>query len=90
MTAASSTAYAQDQCSDVLRNGTFQTANYRDNSYFQQIIYSRFVRSTYESSKTDRAGGFNIPVGEIVLGANYSRGDYDQKKRNCSAPILAR
>lgn len=77
-------AFAQapnDRCADVLRDGTFQWSQVKDNSYFQQIVWSRFLRSTFESSKTDRGGGFGIPVGEIVLGGNYSEAQYNAKKQ---------
>lgn len=68
-------------CSDVLKSGTFQTSQYRQNDYFQQIIISRFLSSSYQSSKSDTTGGFGIPLGEAVMGtANYSQSDYDQKK----------
>lgn len=77
-------AFAQDtsQCSDVLQDGTFQTANYRDNSYFQHIIWSRFIRSTYESASSDTSGGFGVPIGKIVLGGNFSRDEYEAKKES--------
>ncbi len=78
------TQYAQAQgadCSAVLKQGVFQTSRYRDNSYFQQIIYSRFLQSTYQSSKEDRDAGFGVPVGEIVLGGSYSESDYKARKQ---------
>jgi hypothetical protein len=74
------TASAQDQCRDILQNGTFQWSEYKENNYFQQIIYSRFLSSTYEQSKKDKALGFGVPVGEIVLGGDYSEAQFEQKK----------
>lgn len=70
-----------DQCSDILANGTFGSSKIKDNSYLQQIIWSRFLNSTFQSSKTDKAGGANIPIGEVVLGANYSEEQYNAKKQ---------
>lgn len=75
-------ASSQDLCSSVLKDGTFQTQQYRDNSYFQQIIWSRFLKSTFQTAKTDREGGFGIPIGEIVLGGNFSESDYNAKKES--------
>lgn len=72
---------AQDKCSDVLVDGPFAYQNYKDDSYFNQIVWSRFLRTTYESSKTDRDAGFGVPIGEIVLGGNYTQAQYDAKKK---------
>ena len=80
---------SQEACSDILQNGTFQTARYRQNDYFQQIIYSRFISSTYESSQTDTAAGFGIPLGEAVMGSgSYSRGEYDARKAQIQSTFL--
>ena len=73
-------AAAQDQCNDVLKDGPYAHERYKDDSHFNQIVWSRFLKSTYQSAKTDRAGGFGIPVGEIVLGANFSEQQYNAKK----------
>ncbi len=73
-------ASGQDRCGDVLANGTFKWAKVKDNSYFQQIVWSRFLRSTYQSSKTDKDAGFGVPIGEIVLGGNYTEEQYKAKK----------
>lgn len=68
-------------CADVLKSGIFQTGQYRENSYFQQIIVSRFLRSSYQSAKNDKAAGFGVPLGEAVMGrADFSESDYNQKK----------
>lgn len=77
---ASGAVSAQDQCKDVLKDGPYAYDQYRDDSYFNQIIWSRFMKSTYTSAKTDRSGGFGVPVGEIVLGANFTEGQYKAKK----------
>lgn len=69
-----------DRCKDILSHGTFQTSRYRENNYFLQIIYSRFMSSTYEQSKNDKSLGFGVPVGEIVLGGNYDESQFNQKK----------
>lgn len=73
-------AIAQDRCGDVLANGTFQNSRYRENSYFQQIIWSRFLSSTFQESKTNRNLGFGVPVGEIVLNGDYNEETFRQKK----------
>lgn len=75
-------AQPDDRCSDVLRNGTFQNAKYRENNFFQQIIWSRFLSSSYEESKTNRDLGFGIPIGEIVMGGNYDEAQFNQKKQD--------
>jgi hypothetical protein len=85
--AANTPAHAA--CDDVLQNGTFQDVKYRQNDYFQQIIYSRFMRSTYESSKTDVSGGFGVPIGEAVMGkADYSQKEYNEKKSSLDRTYL--
>lgn len=94
MTAAgTASAQSADRCSDVLRDGTFQTSSYRENSYFQQIIWSRFLSSSFQQSKTDRALGFGVPVGEIVLGGDYNEATFNQKKadirREMSSTVTA-
>lgn len=38
------------------------------------------MKSTYQSSRTDRGGGFGVPIGEIVLGSNYTEAQYNAKK----------
>lgn len=76
----SSEAAAQDRCTDVLMNGTMQNSRFQQSDYFKQIIWSRFLKSTYQSSKTDRSGGLTVPIGEIVLGADYSEEQYNAKK----------
>ncbi|MFS2215756.1 hypothetical protein ACCD08_14740 [Telluria sp. Tellsp104] len=78
----------QDRCASVLQEGIFQTANYRSNDYFKQIIYSRFLRSSYQSSKTDKGLGFGVPVGEIIMGGNYSEAEYNQKKAQLQSEYL--
>lgn len=77
---AATPALAQDQCNDVLKDGVFNYNTYRDDSYFNQIVWSRFLRSTFQSSKTDRSGGFGVPIGEIVLGGNYTEEQYNKKR----------
>jgi len=85
----SSAAHADaSKCSDILAQGVFQTTQIRDNSYFQQIIYSRFARSSYQSSSSDRGGGFGIPVGEIVLGGNYSEATFRRKQEEIQSTYL--
>lgn len=74
------TSFTFDQCRDILKEGVFQQSTFRENAFFQQIIYSRFLSSTYEQSKTDNAFGFGVPVGEMVLGGNYSEQAYKEKK----------
>jgi hypothetical protein len=75
-----SSAVAQDKCSDVLANGTFQDVKYRENEYFQQINYARFIRSTFESSKTDKSFGADVAVGKLVMGGDYDESAYNAKK----------
>ena len=79
---AASPAMAQQGCSDILRDGTFQSSNYRENSFFKQIIYSRFLSSSFQQSKRDQSLGFGVPVGEIVLGGNYTEAQFNQKKQD--------
>ena len=79
--ASASPAFAQGQCAEILRNGTLKYSSFKDNSYYQQIIWSRFIKSTYESSRRNTDAGFTVPVGEIVLGANYSEAQYNVKKQ---------
>jgi len=79
---AQSVKAQNDQCRDILQNGTVQYSRIKDNSYFKQIIYSRFMSSSYEQAKTDTTGGFGVPVGEIVLGGNFTNDQFNEKKRN--------
>lgn len=70
-----------NDCNSVLQNGTFKYSQFSSNSFFQQIIYSRFIESTYASSKSDRGIGIDIPIGEAVIGhGNYSEAEYNAKK----------
>lgn len=78
----SANAQANGSCADILKGGAFQTAQYRDDSYFQQIIWSRFLRYSDQQSSTDRSGGFGIPVGEIVVGGNASDSQYKSKRES--------
>jgi hypothetical protein len=79
----------QESCSDVLKDGTFQQSRFRENDYFKQIIYSRFLRSTYATSKSDTAAGFGAPVGELVMGTgNYSESEYDARKDQIQRTFL--
>jgi hypothetical protein len=81
MSLSATVTYAQGvDCSAVLRDGVFQQSRYRENNYFQQIVYSRFLESTYQISKEDRSAGFGVPVGEIVLGGDYSEAEFNEKK----------
>lgn len=83
--AFSTSAMAQaSQCSDVLKDGVFQTQHYRDQQYFQQIIWSRFMRSDYKTAKEDKSFGFGVPVGEIILGGNFSESEFEAKKSSMS------
>lgn len=75
------TVHAQDACRDVLAGGTFSNSITQSNSYVQQIVWSQFMQSSYESSKRDKGFGARIPVGEMVLGANYTEAEYDQRKQ---------
>jgi len=78
--AVSSPAQAQDQCRDVLRDGVYKYETYKNDSYFNQIVYSRFLRSDYRSAREDRSGGFNVPVGEILIGGNFSESEYNERQ----------
>ncbi|WP_242116814.1 hypothetical protein [Sphingomonas lacusdianchii] len=72
-----------DQCKDVLRNGTFRYEEYKSNSYFQQILYSRFLESTFENSKTDTSLGIGVPIGKAVMGSlNYGKDEYEAMRRS--------
>jgi hypothetical protein len=79
--ASAVTAQSMDQCRDILRDGTFQQSRFRENTFFQQIIYSRFLSSSYEQSRSDKSLGFGVPVGELVLGGNYTEDQFNQKKQ---------
>lgn len=86
---AGSRAQAQDRCADLLANGAYAKLDYSRNDFFQQIIYSRFLRSTYATSKSDKAAGFGIPLGEAVMGTgNYSEADYTRKKDQINSTYL--
>jgi len=74
-------AQQDDRCRDVLRNGVFATMKYEEKNYFQQVVWSRFLSSSYESSKTDKSLGFTVPLGEIVMGGNYTEGQFKAKQR---------
>ncbi|MEG8028949.1 hypothetical protein [Sphingomonas aerolata] len=78
-------AMAQSQCSDVLKNGVFQTSTYRERNYFNQIIWSRFMNSTFETASNDNSLGFGVPVGEIILGGKFTRDEYEAKKASISS-----
>ncbi|WP_442579603.1 hypothetical protein ACSBOB_29635 [Mesorhizobium sp. ASY16-5R] len=82
LSATAGEAVAQDRCGDVLREGTFQTSQYRENNYFQQIIRSRFAKATYDEAKSDTSGGFGIPLGEIVIGGDFSQSDFEKKQQS--------
>lgn len=56
------------------------STKYTHNSYLQQILWSKFLSTSYETSKTDRSGGLTVPIGEMLLGANYSEADYNDRK----------
>jgi hypothetical protein len=73
-------AAGSDQCRDILKEGVFQHRNYRENAFFQQIIYSRFLSSTYQQSKSDKGFGFGVPIGEMLIGGDYSEQAFDEKK----------
>lgn len=77
-------AFAQPaDCNAVLANGAFKYASLSSNSYFQQVLYSRFLESTYQSSKSDRGIGIDIPIGEAVMGrGSYSEAEYEAKKKS--------
>ena len=74
-------SFSQDQCSDVLNNGTFETASSVTKIAEDQLIISRFIQSNYQTSKSNKDLGFGVPVGEVVMGSlNYSENDYKLKK----------
>lgn len=72
--------HAQDFCGDILKEGIYSYSSYKEDSYYNQIIWSRFMKSNYETSKTDQNGGFGVPIGKVVFNGNYSKEEYEQKK----------
>lgn len=67
--------YAQTtDCNAVLQNGTYKYSQFASNSYYQQILYSQFLRTTFQSSKTEKGIGIDVPVGKAVMGSL----DYDE------------
>ncbi|MDO9431125.1 MAG: hypothetical protein Q7T84_07470 [Phenylobacterium sp.] len=84
------TAQVND-CNAVLRGGTFSYSMMRNNSYYQQIVYTRFLQSTYESSKTDQSLGAGIPLGEMVMGTlSYDQSAYEAKKASIDSTNFQR
>ena len=79
---------AQEKCSDVLKDGTFSSEKRKDNFYLQQIIFSRFLSSTFESSKDTTGLGGTVPLGEIVIGGKYTRDQYNEKKEEITEEYL--
>lgn len=70
------TAYAQSRCAEILSQGIFNYNSVSQNDYLNQIMWARFVRTNYESSRSDSSLGFGVPVGDIVLGGNYTGSEH--------------
>ncbi len=66
-----STAQPSDRCSDVLNGGVFNYARLRDNNYFNQVVWSRFFRSSDSSSQSDSSLGISVPIGDVVVGGTF-------------------
>lgn len=77
-----STASAQDQCSDILRDGTLQKINWREKSYFNELVYARFASLSYEEAKTDRTLTGSVPIADFVLGGSHSDQSFRQKRQD--------
>lgn len=78
--ASSTLCEAQDKCSDVLKNGTFQTASYRSREYVSQIILARFASASFEEAKNDKTLGFGVPVGEVVFNGDFTESQFKRKQ----------
>lgn len=84
-----SNAAAQDQCSDVLRDGTVRTDRLTDNSYFRQINYSRLLSSSYDSAKRETGIGATVPVGDLLIGANFNQNDFTERRRQIDSTYFS-
>jgi hypothetical protein len=76
----STPALGQDRCSDILKNGAFDSVDISSRSEYQEIIVSRFLASTYEASKRSDSGINGKSIGEMVIGGAYSNREFEQKK----------
>ena len=81
LASAATGAVAQDQCRDVLKNGAFNSVDIWSRSEYREIITSRFLQSTYESSLRSDSGVGGKSIGELVMGVSaYSAQEYNQRK----------
>lgn len=67
-------------CSDVLRNGTFNSLRYHSNFAIDQVLANRFIRSTYDQAKNDTNAGFGIPIGKVFLRGDFSESDFKERQ----------
>lgn len=78
-----SEASAQDACADILRNGTVQNINWKEQTYYRNLIYARFASMSYEQSKSEKSFGLSMPIGENVMGtANYDEAAFREKQKS--------
>lgn len=55
--------------------------NWKSKSYYQNLVYARFVSSTFAESKSDTSLTAPIPIGEAVMGTlNYGNSEFSQRK----------
>lgn len=78
--AAAQGQHPDDQCRDILRDGTLMHWTSSDNQFFKQLVYQQFMRSTYQESKRNKAFGLDVSVGEFVLGSSYTEDEFKRKQ----------
>ena len=76
-----SRAQVNGGCRDILANGTYSYQQYLNNSSFMQIVYTHFLQSDFASSHEATIAGMKVPVGDIILGADYSKEKYAERKQ---------
>lgn len=75
-------AQGQDRCADVLSGGTMSRLEVQESDYYHMYLWSELSRMDYRTASTQRAAGGAIPIGEVVLGANFTEDDLESFRRN--------
>ena len=74
-------ANTNDSCNSILRDGTMAKSDYRMRHYLRRLLHWRFSKQELEQSKRDTSFGADVPIYDILVGADFSQQEASDARR---------
>lgn len=78
-------AHAQDQCKDILINGTHETTRVKESAVLRHVLLTRLKTASYEEAIDKSKMGFNVPD---YFNGSYSRQKHESVKQTLESSVL--